>query len=240
MDRSGIPHSELENDVSHVDENLVLARALARMTEVLQQNCPPEREQQSGCPYERFLAHGTPAFSGQEDPLRAGRWISDLEKMFEICGCSEAQKVLYASYLLQGDATAWWETKRELLEMELGSIAAVSWVRFKKEFNDRFFPISMRKQMAREFNNLVQGEMTVEQYARKFIELGKFATHLIATEEMRIERFQEGLHREIRRQVACLQILTFQQLVEVATIAEREFIDHFATPIGHEEERSIM
>ncbi|KAF5442819.1 hypothetical protein F2P56_035437 [Juglans regia] len=210
MDRSGMPHPELENDVSHVDENLVLARALTRMTEVLQQNFPPEREQQSGCLYERFLAHRTPAFSGQEDPLRAGRWISDLKKTFEICECSEVQKVLYASYLLQGDATTWWETKRELLEMELGSIAAVSWVRFKREFNDRFFPNTMRKQMVREFNNLVQGEMTVEQYARKFIELGKFATHLIATEEMRFGQFQEGLHREIRRQVACLQILTFQ------------------------------
>ncbi|XP_035540236.1 uncharacterized protein LOC118344218 [Juglans regia] len=232
MDRSGIPHPEPENDLTHADVNFAMARALTRMTEFLQQNYQPQREQQNGCPYERFLAHRTPAFSGQEDPLRAGRWISDLEKTFEICGCIETQKVLYASYLLQGDATAWWETKRELLEMELGSIAAVSWVRFKREFNDRFFPNTMRKQKAREFNNLVQGEMTVEQYARRFIELGKFATHLIATEEMRIERFQEGLRREIRRQVACLQIPTFQQLVEVATIAEREFIEPITASFG--------
>ncbi|XP_040998156.1 uncharacterized protein LOC121244199 [Juglans microcarpa x Juglans regia] len=232
MDRSGIPHPEPEIDLSRSDGNLAMARALTRMTEFLQQNFPPQREQQNGCPYECFLAHRTPTFSEQEDPLRAGRWISDLEKTFEICGCTETQKVLYASYLLQGDATAWWGTKRELLEMELGSIAAVSWPRFKKEFNDRFFPNTMRKQKAREFNNLVQGVMTVEQYARKFIELGKFATHLIATEEMRIERFQEGLRREIRRQVACLQIPTFQQLVEVVSIAKREFIDPVASPIG--------
>ncbi|KAF5458523.1 hypothetical protein F2P56_022546 [Juglans regia] len=232
MDRFGIPHPEPENDLTHADVNYAMARALTRMTEFLQQNYQPQREQQNGCPYERFLAHRTPVFSGQEDPLRAGRWISDLEKTFEICGCTETQKVLYASYLLQGDATAWWETKRELLVMELGSIAAVSWVRFKREFNDRFFPNTMRKQKAREFNNLVQGEMTVEQYARRFIELGKFSTHLIATEEMRIERFQEGLRREIRRQVACLQIPTFQQLVEVATIAEREFIEPITASFG--------
>ncbi|XP_041017940.1 uncharacterized protein LOC121260163 [Juglans microcarpa x Juglans regia] len=232
MERSGKPHPEPENDLSRIDGNLAMARALTRMTEFLQQNFPPQREQQNGCPYERFLAHRTPAFSGQEDPLGAGRWISDLEKTFEICGCTEAQKVLYASYLLQGDVTAWRGIKRELLEMELGSITAVSWLRFKNEFKDRFFPNTMRKQKAREFNNLVQGEMTVQQYARKFIELGKFATHLIATEEMRMERFQEGLRREIRIHVACLQILTFQQLVEVATIAEREFIDHVAAPIG--------
>ncbi|XP_040987656.1 uncharacterized protein LOC121235372 [Juglans microcarpa x Juglans regia] len=116
--------------------------------------------------------------------------------------------------------------------MELGSIAAVSWPHFKKEFNDRFFLNTLKKQKAREFNNLVQREMTVEQYARKFIELKKFATHFIATEEMRIEQFQEGLRRESRRQVACSQIPTFQQLVEVATIAEREFIVPVAAPIG--------
>ncbi|XP_041017964.1 uncharacterized protein LOC121260188 [Juglans microcarpa x Juglans regia] len=232
MDRSGMPHPEPENDLSRIDGNLAMARALTRMTAFFQQNFPPQMEQQNCCPYERFLAHRTPAFSGQEDPLSAGRWISDLEKTFEICGCTETQKVLYASYLLQDDATAWWGTKRELLEMELGSIAAVFWPRFKKEFNDRFFLNIMRKQKTREFNNLVQGEMTVEQYARKFIELGKFVTHLIATEEMQIERFQEGLWLEIRRQVACLQILTFQQLVEVATIAEWEFIDPIAAPIG--------
>ncbi|XP_035549700.1 uncharacterized protein K02A2.6-like, partial [Juglans regia] len=130
--------------------------------------------------------------------------------------------VLYASYMLQGEAAYWWETKRSLLEMELGSLAAVSWQRFKKEFDDRYFPVSVRRQKAREFNNLVQGGMTVEQYARKFMELGRFAPHLIASEELQVERFMEGLRPEIRRQVACLQIMEFQKLVDLTSNAERE------------------
>ncbi|XP_041025351.1 cold shock protein 2-like [Juglans microcarpa x Juglans regia] len=130
--------------------------------------------------------------------------------------------VLYGSYMLQGEAANWRQTKRQLLEMELGSFAAVSWQRFKKEFDDHFFPVSVRRQKAREFNNLVQGDMIVEQYAKKFMELGRFATHLIATEELRVERFQEGLRHDIRRQVACLQIVDFQKLVDLATIAEQE------------------
>jgi hypothetical protein len=144
---------------------------------------------QAGCTYEHFLAHRTPAFTREEDPLRARRWIEDLERTFEVCGCTEAQMVLYGSYLLQGEAANWWQTKRQLLEMELGSFAAVSWRRWKKEFDDRFFPVSLRRQMAREFNSLVQGGMTVEQYARKFMELGRFAPHLITTEELRVEHF---------------------------------------------------
>lgn len=74
------------------------------------------------------------------------------------------------------------------------------------QFDDRFFPNSMKQQKAREFANLVQRDRIVEQYARKFIKFGRFARHLIATEEMRTERFQEGLRQQIRRQVAFLQI----------------------------------
>ncbi|KAF5469513.1 hypothetical protein F2P56_013578, partial [Juglans regia] len=227
MVRPRRPTDVPEDDLPRGDGNYAMARVLNRMTEFLQQNFRPQqgeqyRVMQAGCTYERFLAHRTPTFTGEEDPLRARRWIQDLEITFEVYGCTEAQIVLYGSYMLQGEAPNWWETKQSLLEMELGSLAAVSWQCFKKEFDDRFFPVSVRRQKARKFNNLVQGDMTVEQYAWKFMELGRFAPHLIATEEMRAERFQEGLLPQIRRQVACLEIQNFQRLVNVASIAERE------------------
>ncbi|KAF5481414.1 hypothetical protein F2P56_002065 [Juglans regia] len=181
-----------EDELSRGERDDAIARALNRMSDLYEQNFrPPQgdlnRAVQVGCTYERFLAHRTPAFTGEEDPMRARRWILDLERTFEVCGCTEVQMVLYASYMLQGEAAYWWETKRSLLEMEFGSLAAVSWQRFKKEFDDRYFPVSVRRQKAREFNNLVQGGMTVEQYATKFMELGRFAPHLIATEELQVE-----------------------------------------------------
>ncbi|KAG6676615.1 hypothetical protein I3842_15G160600 [Carya illinoinensis] len=238
MVRPRMPQGGPEDDLPRGNGFYAVARELNRLTEFLQQNFQQpqgeqRREVQVGCTYEQFLAHWTLTFSGEEDPLQARRWIRDLERTFEVFGCTEAEKVLYASYLLQGEAADWWKTKRELLEMELGSFAAVSWLRFMKEFDDRFFPIFVRRQKAREFNNLVQGDMTVEQYAQKFMELGKFAIHLIATEEMQAERFQEGLRQQIRRQVACLQIQSFQRLVEVASIAEREHNVEVGSPLGH-------
>ncbi|XP_035540222.1 uncharacterized protein LOC109013719, partial [Juglans regia] len=221
--QANVPEDELPRGV----RDDAIARALNRMSDLFEQNFrPPQgdlsRAVQVGCTYERFLAHRTPAFSGEEDPMRARRWILDLERTFEVCGCTEVQMVLYASYMLQGEAAYWWETKRSLLEMEFGSLAAVSWQRFKKEFDDQYFPVSVRRQKAREFNNLVQGGMTVEQYATKFMELGRFAPHLIATKELQVERFMEGLRPKVRRQEACLQIVEFQKLVNLASIAERE------------------
>lgn len=54
------------------------------------------------------------------------------------------------------------------------------------------------------------------------MELGRFTTHLISTEKMRALKFQEGLQPKIRSQVACFMISNFQELVDVASIAEAE------------------
>lgn len=54
------------------------------------------------------------------------------------------------------------------------------------------------------------------------MELVWFMMHLIAIEEMRAGRFQEGLQQKIWTQVACLQVLNFQHLVELVSIVECE------------------
>ena len=73
----------------------------------------------------------------------------------------------------------------------------------------------------------------MEQYARRFIELGRFAPHLIATEEMRADHFQEGVRHDIRRMVVSHRISTFQELVDVATLVERENNLSVGSPPGH-------
>ncbi|KAG6648415.1 hypothetical protein CIPAW_07G146200 [Carya illinoinensis] len=179
------------------------------------------REVQAGYTYEGFLVHRTPAFTGEDNPLQTGKWIRDLERTFEVCGCTKAQQVLYASYLLQGIAIEWWETKRKMLVSELGSFAAVSWQRFKKEFYDR-----------KRITSLVQGSMTVEQYAWRFIELGRFPSHLIAKKEIQAKRFQEDLRPDIRRMIVCHRITSFQELVDLTTLAERENSLRVGSPPG--------
>lgn len=91
---------------------------------------------------------------------------------------------------------------------------------FKKEFYDRYFLSSVRKLKAKEIANLVQGNMTVEQYAWRFMELGCFAPHLISTKELRAEHFQDGLQQYLQEQVVRHQVKNFQQLVDMASIIE--------------------
>jgi hypothetical protein len=55
---------------------------------------------------------------------------------------------------------------------------------------ERFFPQTIRQAKAQEFTDLVQGSMTMEQYAAKFIELSQFAPYLVSTEELKARKFE--------------------------------------------------
>lgn len=68
--------------------------------------------------------------------------------------------------------------------------------------------------------SLTQGSLTVEQYAVKFLALGRFSPHLISTERMQVQKFQGRLQPKIRSQVACHRIETYQELVNLAAIAK--------------------
>ncbi|KAF5458599.1 hypothetical protein F2P56_022620 [Juglans regia] len=138
--------------------------------------------------------------------MKANKWLLDLDRTFEISGCTEEQKVQYVGHLLQGEAGIWWDTKRQLLTRELGNITILTWERFKEEFDNRFFPESMK----------------IQKYAAKFMELERFAPHLIATEKMQAQKFQAGLNPRIRSYVAGFCIHNFQEMVNVVAIAEAE------------------
>jgi hypothetical protein len=191
-----------------------LAEAIARIPQ------PARRAEQPGCSFKDFCAHHFRTFDGSQGCIAAESWITDIEKLLKVTACTDEQKVMYTAYKFTGIAARWWETKEKLLTRDLMGVE-ISWTLFKKEFNDRFFPKAQQKLRAREFQNLVQGNLTVELYAAKFMELARFAINLVPDDESMAERFQEGLLPRIRDRVACLEIKDFNRLVNVASIAER-------------------
>ena len=48
----------------------------------------------------------------------------------------------------------------------------------------------------------MSGNMTVTQYARKFMELSRFAPDFVASEKLKMRRFEEGLAFYIGNQLA--------------------------------------
>ena len=61
-----------------------------------------------GCTIEQFRKMGHPSFLGNPDPTEAKSWIMQMEKTFDVVGCTEVQKVSFASFMLKGEVEHWW------------------------------------------------------------------------------------------------------------------------------------
>jgi hypothetical protein len=178
---------------------------------------PNEQAEPIGCSLRDFASFHFRTFEGTEGPDAADAWLTDIDALYTTLGCTDEQKVQYLALQLTGEAGRWWNVRKVLLEEE----TVITWKMFRVEYNRRFFPRSQRQLRAIEFQNLVQDNMTVEQYSARFMELARFAANLIPDEETKAERFENGLNPRIRERVICLEIKDYARLVEVASLAER-------------------
>ncbi|KAF5458598.1 hypothetical protein F2P56_022619 [Juglans regia] len=160
-----------------------------------------------------------PTFDGRGDATLAEDWIQDIEEILRIINCMDEQKVLFSAFKLTGEAKRWWISERTIREVEGTEI--VRWLHFKQIFLERFFPMSIRDDKALEFTNLIQGAMTVHQYAARFIELSHFVAYLIPDEEKKARMFEQGLNEKIYERIVGFQIRNFSELVNKATVFEQ-------------------
>ncbi|XP_027358741.1 uncharacterized protein LOC113867549 [Abrus precatorius] len=153
-------------------------------------------------------------FTGVDGPDAAKLWIREIEKIFLTMGCAMERKVLYAPYMLTGDAEMWWHGARAMLEAR-GEVITLAV--FRSSFLEKFFPSHVRATKEREFLNLVQENSSVCEYAIQFERLYKFYSHP-TSEEWRCQRFSDGLRTDIKRILIPLRITEFADLVDQATI----------------------
>ena len=62
---------------------------------------------------QKFSKMKPPSFQGSLEPLKAEVWVLETEKLFEVLLCSEAHKVLLATFTLQEEARRWWMLVRD-------------------------------------------------------------------------------------------------------------------------------
>jgi hypothetical protein len=178
---------------------------------------PNEPSEPVGCSLRDFASYRFQTFEGTEGPNAAEAWLTDIDVLYTTFGCTNEQKVQYLALQLTGEAGRWWNARKVLL----GEGTVITWEMFKVEYNRRFFPRSQRQLQVIEFQNHVQGDMTVEQYSARFMELARFVANLIPDEETKAERFENGLNPCIGERVICLEIMDYARLVEVTSLAER-------------------
>ncbi|XP_022156992.1 uncharacterized protein LOC111023821 [Momordica charantia] len=72
-----------------------------------------------------------------------------------------------------------------------------------------------------EFLRLTQGSLTVAQYERKFTELSRFRMQYIPIEQLKIDKFIDGLHREIKGLLVLKEPTTYAAAVRCALVMDK-------------------
>ena len=124
-----------------------------------------ELPRESGISIKRARKLGAKPYDGNGDPERALSWIEANEEIFQMIWCTKEQRVSYSAFLLKDRAKDWWKAHRR------AHLEGVIWVKFKREFTERFFPKSYKDAKVEEFYRLEQGSSSVLEYEKKFSEL---------------------------------------------------------------------
>ncbi|KAK3025084.1 hypothetical protein RJ639_044963 [Escallonia herrerae] len=153
-----------------------------------------------------FKDLGAPKFEGSTDPMDVGNWIQGIKKVFTRVGCSEAEEVTYATFMLEKNANSWWLMEQRKHEKDR---EPYTWEKFKEAFIEKYQPKSVQLQKKMDFIKREQGNKSVAECDVEFTDLSKFAPKLIADEESRARKFESGLRHRIKQSVETFELETY-------------------------------
>ena len=91
----------------------------------------------------------------------------------------------------------------------------MDWFDFYNAFVERFTPESLREAKAREFELLKQTKgMSVLDYDIKFNQLVRYAPHMVVTENMKANRFANGLKEYLFGEIPLTRTSTYSDVLD--------------------------
>ncbi|GFS37738.1 hypothetical protein Acr_00g0053720 [Actinidia rufa] len=106
---------------------------------------------------------------------------------------------------------------------EMDLVKANEWLlEMEKNFREKYVPRALQNAKCAEFEHLKQTGKPITEYEAAFINLAEYAPHLVATDEMRARRFEDGLRYEIKRVIRPLVLPTYADVLDRAIIVEQD------------------
>ena len=114
-------------------------------------------------------------------------------------------RVLYAAHQLQGHAKDWWAAYIAAHP----NAQAITWQEFYQSFRSHYVPSGEIKVKRKEFLELKQGSMSVHEYLTKFMQLSRYASSDVDTNDKKQDCFRDGLNPGIRYALSSNEYDTF-------------------------------
>ncbi|XP_073137044.1 uncharacterized protein [Henckelia pumila] len=142
----------------------------------------------------RFQRLNQPTFRGDEGSEKAESWLRAMNNLFGLVHYNSERKVTMVVLQLKDTAERWWEAMRTAL-VEAGR--PVTWDVFCSKFRQEYAPPFFVAEKASEFFNLVQGDLSAAEYARKLSSLFTYVPHIASKDGAKLEKFMEGLNQNL-------------------------------------------
>jgi hypothetical protein len=147
--------------------------------------------------------------------MAADDWLKTIEKKLQVVQCNNREKVLFASYQLEGPAADWWDAYVEAHEEP----ESINWQEFKNSFRSHHVPLGVMK-LKKEFEDLKQGSMSVSEYVTRFPQLSCYAPDNMDTNEKKQDWFLNGLIDGLASALEACHFVNFQDMVDKALVPE--------------------
>jgi hypothetical protein len=126
--------------------------------------------------------------------------------------------VLFAAHQLFGTAADWWETFHNSHQ----NVGAITWNEFKAQFRTHYVPRGTLKLKKKEFSELQQNGMTMNEHLNKFTQMSRYAPDEVNMDEKKQDAFLNGLNDEIQFQLLNTDYEDLEKMVDKAIIVENK------------------
>jgi hypothetical protein len=126
--------------------------------------------------------------------------------------------VLFAAHQLIGTTAKWWETYRDSHQ----NVGAITWNKLKARFRTHYVPHGTPKLKRKEFSELQQDRMTLNEYLNKFTQMSGYAPDEVNTDEKKQDAFLNGFNDGIQFQLLNTDYEDFQKMVDKAINVENK------------------
>jgi hypothetical protein len=165
-----------------------------------------------------------PTFSHSVKPMDADDWLKIIEKKLQVVQCNNCEKVLFTLHQLEGPAADWWDAYVKAHEEP----ESINWQEFKDSFRSHHVPLGLMKLKKKEFEDLKQGSMYVNEYVTLFTQLSCYAPDNVHTDEKKQDGFLNGLNDGLAYALKARDFANFEDMVNKALVLEnrRGIMEH--------------
>jgi hypothetical protein len=127
----------------------------------------------------------------------------------QVVQCNNHEKVLLVSHQLSSPAVKWGDAYVEAHEEP----ESINWPEFRAAFHAHHVPQGVIKTKKKEYQDLKQGPMTMNEYVTKFTQLSRCAPSEVDTNEKKQDCFLNGLNDGLAYALEARDFENFQGMV---------------------------